>query len=408
MEYQVFTIKKSALFPTTTGKLVLDAAECKGVAKIRKISKVKRKHPFAELFEDDPFFNKAFGSLLMDDPMFDDSYFNNIEIQEVPVQRKSEPVFITVTETPEEDKPEEFRGAVGNFNLESKISAAEITTDDIATLTLTVRGNGNIKLIDPPKLSLPSSVEIFDPIESDTITSRRNNKITGYKTIKYRFNPRSTGVLKIPSLSLAYYNADAERYEIKKTPEYTMRVKPGKAKKGEHILPMDIHDISAENTELTKERVNTLPEQAWYWGAYILPTLAFIGLLAYRRKEEHERKDVVRFKNKRANKVALSRLAQAEKYRQANEQTKFYEETSKAVWLYLSDKLNIPLSTLSKEMAGTLLRKREVSQELIDEVFLITDECELALYTPESGGFKMNQIYSDSLKIIGTLEDKLS
>ena len=205
---------------------------------------------------------------------------------------------------------------------------------------------------------------------------------------------------------MAYYNADAERYEIKHTPEYTLTVKPGNSKKGGKILPMDIHDIAAENSKLRKTTSTTLPEQVWYWGAYLLPTLAFIGLLGYRRKEINEQKNVVRFKNKRANKVALKRLEQAEHHRKANEPTKFYEETSKAIWLYLSDKLNIPLATLSKEMAGTLLRKREVSQDIIDEVFLTTDECELALYAPDAGDFKMNQVYSDSLKIIGTLKRK--
>lgn len=388
-EYQVWTIRKAALFPNTIGELSLAPAEVEGTATLRTIKRVKRNSPFGNIYDED-------------------NYVNMYQQEDVPVKLKSDIVTINVTDFPEEEKPKEFRGAVGSFTTESKISATEITTDDIAKLTLTIRGNGNIKLIDAPKLNLGDSiVELFDPIEFDTITSRTNDKITGYKTVTYRFSPKGTGLLKVPPITLAYYNAAAERYEIRKTPEYTIRVKPGKEKEGQHILPMDIHDISAEHTKLQKEHNTLLPEQMAYWGAYLLPTLGFLFLLAYKRREEGERKDNVRFKNKRANKVALSRLQQAEHHRQANEPTKFYEETSKAVWLYMSDKLNIPISTLSKEMAGTLLRKREVSQNLIDEIFLITDECEIALYAPEAGDFKMNQIYSDSLKIIGTLEDKL-
>lgn len=408
IEYQVFTIRKSALFPTKSGELTLDAVEGEGIAQIRKLKKVRRKSPMSDLFNDDPFFSQGFGSLLMDDPMFNDSYFNTYEYEELPVKLKSKPLKILVKEMPEEDKPKLFKGAVGNFSLESKISAAEITTDDVATLTLIVRGTGNIKLLDPPVLKLPKSVEVFQPIEFDTITNKVNNKITGYKKIRYRFNPQATGVLKVPSLELAYYNADAERYEVKRTPEYTVRVKPGIKKPRKDILPMDIHDIQAENTRLNNEQNILLPEQMWYWGTYLLPTLGFIFLMGYKRREEEERKDNVRFKNKRANKVALKRLETAEQHRKANEQTKFYEETAKAVWLYLSDKLNIPLATLSKEMAGTLLRKRDIAQDVIDEVFLITDECELALYAPDAGDFKMNQIYSDSLKMIGILEEKLA
>lgn len=402
VEYQVITIRKTALFPTKTGKLVLDPAYAEGTAHIPVIKKVKARNPFSDFFKDDPFFGSMF-----DDNSFEDSYYEHSEMEEIPVKLKSKPVIITVAPTPEENKPEAFNGAVGNFSMESKISAAEISTDDIATLTLTIRGTGNIKLVDPPKLSLPSTVEVFDIIETDTITSKKNNKITGYKVIKYRFTPQATGELHIPAMELSYYNADAERYETKKTPEYSIQVKPGKAKKGNHILPMDIHDIAAEHTKLNREKVTELPEQIWYWASYLVPTAGLLFLLAFRRKEESERKDNVRYKNKRANKVALKRLERAEKHRQADEKVKFYEESSKAVWLYLSDKLNIPLANLSKEMAGTLLRKREISQDIIDELFLITDECEIALYAPESGDFKMNQIYSDSLKVLGTLEGKL-
>jgi len=385
-EYTVYILEKSALFPTQTGELTIDPVEAKGVAILEKHSVVRRNLPYGNY----------------EDRIIKQPY-------EEPVERKSKPISITVKNFPVEEKPAEFRGAVGSFDIESSISAAEITTDDVATLTVYIRGSGNIKLMDSPKLLLPDSIlEIFDPIEFDTITSRAKNRITGYRKIQYRFSPKGTGLLKVPSITLAYYNADAERYELKKTSEYSIRVKPGKVqRKGDYILPMYIHDIASENMKLEKEQSTVLPEQMWYWGAYLLPTLGFIFLLGFSRKEEHERKDHVRFKNKRANKVALSRLNAAEKHRKSNEHIKFYEETSKAVWLYLSDKLNIPLATLSKEMAGTLLRNKEISQDLIDEVFLITDECELALYAPEAGDFKLNQIYSDSLRLISTLEDKL-
>lgn len=384
--FNVFLIKKTALFPTKTGALTIKSIKGEGEAIINTPIPVKRRSPFSGIVEN----------------------FITYRQEKISIKPPSNEIRVAVTEFPKEEKPENFSGAVGSFTLESKINAAEITTDDVAELTLTIRGNGNIKLIDKPKLLLPDSIiEMFDPVEFDTITSTAKDRITGFKQVKYRFSPKGTGVLKVPSISLAYYNAEAERYEIKQTPEYTIQVRPGKVKPGDQILPMYIHDIASENTKLTKEKSSVLPEQMWYWGAYLLPTLGFLFFLGLRRKEEHDQKDTVRFKNKRANKIALSRLNQAEQHRKANETVKFYEETSKAVWLYLSDKLNIPLSTLSKEMAGTLLRKKEVSQDVIDEVFLITEECELALYTPDGGDFKMNQIYSDSLRIIGTLEDQL-
>jgi hypothetical protein len=410
VEYQVFTIKKSALFPTQTGTLVLDPAEGEGIARLVKEVKVKRRNPLADIFEDDPFFNQGFGSLLMDDPMFNEGFFNTYQYEDVPVKLKSTPVKIRVDSAIAANKPKSYAGAVGQYKLESKINAAELTTDDVATLTLTIRGSGNFKLLTPPTLNLGNNVEQYDPIEDDSITSKKNDKISGYKTIKYRFTPLASGKLKIPSIEFSYFNPETQTYEISSTPEYTLTVQPGKnpVASGKTKLPSDIHDIAFERTKLFENTNFLLPNTIGYWSAFLVPTFGFLFLIGYQRRREEEMGNAVAFKNKRANKVALKRLENAEKHLKASEQMKFFEETSKAVWLYISDKLNIPLASLSKEMAASLLQQKGVQQDLIDEMFLITDECELALYTPDSGNLKMNQTYSDSLNLIGKLEDKLS
>ena len=136
--------------------------------------------------------------------------------------------------------------------------------------------------------------------------------------------------------------------------------------------------------------------------------LAYISLLAFRRKEDKLQENVVLFKNKKANKIALKRLETAERYLKMSAQNSFYEETSKAVWLYLSDKLGIPLSTLSKEVAIQKLSDKKVSAIIQEELFRVTDECEMALYAPETGSMRMHQTYSDAYKLIGKLEDELS
>ena len=101
-------------------------------------------------------------------------------------------------------------------------------------------------------------------------------------------------------------------------------------------------------------------------------------------------------------------MASAERYLKQQAQRPFYEETSKAVWLYVSDKLNIPLSTLSKEIALQKLNERGIPQLLQTELLRVADECEMALYSPDHGSMKMNQTYTDAFRLIGKLEDELS
>ena len=175
-----------------------------------------------------------------------------------------------------------------------------------------------------------------------------------------------------------------------------------------NVLPRDIHDIHCVKTKVHKIKTIQLIKNPLYWGGFALPMLAYIGLIAFKRKEDKLQQNVVLFKNKKANKIALKRLEKAEKYLNLSAQNAFYEETAKAVWLYISDKLNIPLSTLSKELAETKLSEKKVSSSLKSELFRVTDQCEMALYTPDSGSMKMHQTYSDAYKLIGKLEDELS
>jgi hypothetical protein len=404
-EFQVFEIKRTALFPTQTGSLELDAAEAEGVARLLKPRRVRQQDPFA----DDPFFNSFFGSMMMSDPAFDEGFLNGYDHEDVPVKLKSTPIRIAVNPIPSEQRPASFNGAVGQYTLESNIDRTELSTDDAATVTLKVTGTGNLKMIGAPALSVPADLDLFDPKETDTITNT-NDIIAGYKTFSYVLSPRVPGTFTIPSAEFTFYDPNTKEFKTLSTPSYTLHVKPGRQDDAtaQHRLPRDIHDIHSAPARLSASRGVALPESQLFWSGFALPLLAYMGLLAYRKKEDDLQRDVVRFRNKRAGTIAMKRLASAERYLKQQAQRPFYEETSKAVWLYVSDKLNIPLSTLSKEIALQKLNERGIPQLLQTELLRVADECEMALYSPDHGSMKMNQTYTDAFRLIGKLEDELS
>ena len=110
-EYQVFVIKKSALFPTQTGALTLDEAEAKGVARIKSAG--NKQHSIDDIFESD----------IMD---LSDFFFNNDNFKDVPVVLKSKPVTIQVSDFENTQKPVSFKGAIGKYNLESNLDKGTI------------------------------------------------------------------------------------------------------------------------------------------------------------------------------------------------------------------------------------------------------------------------------------------
>jgi len=360
--FQTLLIKKTAVFPQQTGTLELDPATATCVL----------------------------------------PYYGNIDIA-------SKPVNIHVKPLPD-NRPESFTGAVGRFTIEANVDKQELTTDDAGTFTFRVSGSGNIKLIDQPHIKFPDGLGVFDPQITDTITSR-NPVLQGAKIFRYSFNPQYPGTYTIPVVEFSYFDAAAGQYKTLQTQPFTIQVKEGKNahqtiagmnNKGSHDILDIIHKpyqpVSASTPLITK---------AWYWSMYGLPTLAFIGLLAYRRRQNDLIKNAAVYKIKKANKVAWKRLAIARKLLNTTAHAEFYEAISKAIWLYLSDKLAIPLSELSKDNIAYQLQAKQAPEMLIERTLHLISECEMALYSPSGGGQQKVDILQSAGDLIGDFESVL-
>ncbi|MBS1775410.1 MAG: protein BatD [Bacteroidetes bacterium] len=402
--YQVFLLKKSALFPQQTGSLTLDPAEAEGQARI--ITQSQQKNPFGSMFDDDPFFQQ-FGSLMMSDPFFNSNMFNTVDYKDVPVKLKSEPVKINVLPLPDKEKPQNFGNAVGNFTVSASVDKPTLSTDDALTLTVRVIGTGNLKLIEPPKFQLPNGLSTYDPVIVDTITGRTTT-ISGTKIITYTISPNVAGDYEIPAIPFSFYNPISNNYVSTQTQPIKIHVT-----KGKHYNPSlaqksgltDIHDIdqSPLNTSLNSRKPLLL--RTGYWSAFAIPTLLFIGLLVWKKHDENLSKDSTNLKIKRANKIALRRLKTAKQFLDTKSHAQFYEEVSKAIWLYLSDKLSIPLSELSKESAHEMLTTKGISTALMTQTQALMEQCETALYAPGSGKGQMEQAYKSAIDLISKLEE---
>lgn len=397
-KYQVFLLKKSALFPTQTGTLELDPAEAKGVARI--IQNVRRR--MADMF--DPF---GAGTLMMNDPYFNNTYYNTQVYKDVPVTLQSVPLKITVTDLPEKGKTDNFGGAVGNYSVTARIDKKELSTDDVATLILNINGSGNLKLIEAPKLNLPNGLATYDPVIIDTITGR-SNTISGSKIITYVITPQTPGDYVIPPIPFTYFNPATNSYVTVETETMKVHVNPGKnymsRKPDNSVAYKDIHDIIKQAPLTLTMQSRPALHTPGYWSLYLLPAALLVGYGVWRRRNEELSRDTVLLRKKRANKVALQRLTAARGYLQKKEKKPFYEEVSKAMWLYLSDKLSIPLSALSRDTATEAMNSRNVPADVQKKLNDVLWECETALYA--SGGSRtMNDTYDDAVKVISNLED---
>jgi hypothetical protein len=344
------------------------------------------------------------------DPFFDD--FDIPDVQEIPFKLKSKEVTVQVKPLPA-NAPASFGGAVGNFTFNSSLNKTSTHTNEPVTLKLTISGRGNIKLINEPQFELPGDFEKFDPV----INSRVDNSLSGTKTFEYLLMPKAPGTFSIPSVEFSYFDPSSKLYKTLKSQAVTIKVEKGQGDAAMVANPgITKEDIKLLNQDIRFIRNKPIPLQAnrtfwadsiWYYLLYVLLVVLFILITSRRRKQLRNKSDVALMRLRKADRYARKRLTKSAELLKQGETNRFYEELLGAVWGYLSDKLNIPLSALSRETARSALQSRSVEENVMDDLFRIIDECETARYGQVSENMGMEKLYQDTLSIITMIQQKL-
>jgi len=316
------------------------------------------------------------------------------------------------------NKPTNYNGTVGSLNMTSNISAENVKANDAVTLKVIISGSGNMKLIQNPGIRFPDGFEVYDPKVNNNFKTNTNG-ISGTKIIEYMFIPRHSGEFQIPSAEISYFDIKDLTYKTLRTPVYNLKVAKGTgenstavvssgyvAKEDLKKLGNDIRFIVTDKFELKREE-NPFFGTTLSWLGYIIPLIISIILFLVFRKNVVESSNLDFIRNKKANKAAQKRLKLAAKLLSEGKKDLFYEEVMKAVWNYLSDKLTIPVASLTKESVSTELESRGVEKDLITAFIEILNTCEYARFAPNSGQQEMGNLYETSIDTISKLENTM-
>ena len=370
--YRTVDILSEVLFAQRSGTLTIPS------------SKIGLRVPIAQA-DDDPFF----GSSMMGD-------------REV----RSAPVTIQVRPLPTEGKPADFSGAVGSFRMRAELLTKTPKTNESLTIRLTLEGTGNLKQVTSPTISFPQDFEVYDPKETyeEKISA---TEVYGKKIIEYFAIPRRTGAVTIPSLSFSYFDPHLGRYETLHSQPFSLQVAQGREtaaddRGSQRQQEQLLRQLYAEGTMGAPAGLQWA--QSWSY-LLIFPLLALLGFIAYLviARERGLRADSLGYKASRANSVATKRLRTARKLLEAGERDAFYEETLRALWGYLGDKLRLPGSELSRSSVSELLRSRGLDEETIARLTSVIDEVEFARYAPAKEG-DMQALYDTTAEVISAID----
>ncbi|MCM1483383.1 MAG: BatD family protein [Muribaculaceae bacterium] len=305
-------------------------------------------------------------------------------------------------------QPEGFTGAVGTFSIDSRMLGSSYRTNDPATLIYTISGTGNIKYIKEPVIDFPSEFEQYTP-KADIDARVSGNNVTGKMTIEYTFVPQAVGDFTIGSDKFVYFDINEKRYVTLTTPSYNIKVAKGASqstttRKDVELKNTDILHIYTGDKAASKEHTLVIA-QWWYWMIYVLLICGVIAVLAVNRRNIRRSADIKGMKLARASKVARKRLKLAKEYMTGKQNEKFYEEMLRAVWGYLSDKLSIPASQLSRDNVAAELTSYGATEDTVNDMIDVLDECEMARYTPSATPEQAERIYDKASQAINALEN---
>lgn len=383
--YNTTVWSQYVLFPQQTGKLEVPSITFDGVVAQQTVS-------------DDPF----------------DAFFNGGGYVEVKKKITTPKVVINVQPLP--SKPAGFAGAVGEFKLASSINATDVKTNDAVTIKLTLSGTGNMKLIGTPEVKFPQDFEIYDPKVTDDY-KLTNSGLTGTKTFEYLAIPRHAGNFTIPAVEFTYFDLKSNSYKTLKTEAYNLKVAKGQGnadqvisdftnKESVKMLGKDIRFIKLGDSSL-RPKGDFFFGTVGYYLCYLIPLLLFVVFAVIYRQKALDNANVAKVKTKKANKVATRRMKLAGKLLAENKKNEFYDEVLKALWGYISDKLSIPVSQLSKDNIEAELTNYGVPEALIAEFIGVLNECEYARYAPGNENEAMDKVYSASVEVISKMENSI-
>ena len=317
-------------------------------------------------------------------------FFGNLISSSVNKTVSSGSSIIDVKSLPIDNKPKDFSGAVGSFSFEIKSDKKELLTDEAFQLSLIVSGDGNFNLFEDPKISLPNSLEVYEPEKISNISVRARG-IKGNINNKYTVVPINPGKYTIPETKFSFFNPVSAEYKTIYSDPIFIDVDGAY---NSSLVSSDINEKNRTNkiqllenqfsSFKTKTKFSNVNDSIffnsnYYWILFIIPfIICFIIIVSSKILRNYKSKKVDELKLAR---ILTNKLLADSKALIGNKE-KFYESIDKALTTYLKTKLNLKNSEFKNEIINIKLQEMNLDKESIGLLFEIFENCQLARYTP--------------------------
>ena len=376
--YRCIVVKKVVLYPQKTGTITLEPLTMDAVLTV---------------------------------PTNQRDFFGRMMYEQVSRRVTSGNKTINVKDLPEEGKPDNFSGAVGDFSFAVTPNKQTLKGNESMQLKVEVSGSGNLKLFDLPKPTFPSSLEVYAPEQNDDISTTLAG-MKGRIEQTYTIVPQYKGKYPISGVAFSYFNPNTHKYETIKTEELWIDVTEGAANEetptdvaNDNNLPSSHFRAQQPNTGLVAMHQPAFFGSVRYYLYLLLPLLLIpIALIAWRIRQRRAG-DIEGAKVRTANRLAKKYLSEAK--RKLADKDHFYEALERALHNYLKAKLKIETTEMSKDKINELLLARHAAPETVERFIQLLANCEMARYSQHHTDASVESDFGNAVQVITELDKQV-
>lgn len=309
-------------------------------------------------------------------------------------------------------QPANFCGAVGSFSVQTMLEPELMRTNEASTYSYIVKGTGNIKFLTPPTVEFPAGIDTYTPktdISASLIGGGTN--MSGTFRTDYTIVPQEVGNFVIKGVPFVYFDIESGAYKTAEVSDMPIKVLRGNGN-APAVSQTDIDEtiddilhIRRSDASRQAAEIHYTFRSPVYWSLYILALVALVGILFVYRRNIRLEADVAGRRLAKAGRVASKRLKESKTYLDSRKNDLFYAALAKALWGYISDKLSIAPSQLTRDNVADKLAAYGLGKEATAEVLDVLDRCEMARFTPNDSDTEASDIYSKAESAIKSIED---
>jgi len=299
---------------------------------------------------------------------------------------KSNDVSINILPLPATNKPKNFSGLVGNYELDVDVNTQALIENKPIAIRLSVGGSGNLKQLSDLSFDTdPNLFKVYQSSTNDLITYI--NSVKGVRHFEYIMVPKTDGEVSLPNFSFSFFNPKTKRYKTISSPDQTVSI----IDSGEAPERLAVADATNSLTELRQdlryikesivlsEQAKPFFKQLFSIFLIIINFFLFSNVLMSFISKTSYYQSISQSLTLKPSKRALNTIEQIKLDSNWN-----INDVQHSIFNYISSIINRPAQGLPIAEIKDELTQKNIDSAAITDLETLLDQCSFLAYSPDS------------------------